>query len=335
MRAKDLVRQILTFSRPDEETGRRPLEISLIVKEVLKLFRASLPATIEIKQNLEKGRVLADATQIHQVLMNLCVNATHAMDDNGVLEVNLYRIDLSGIDLESLSLIGLKPGPFLRLSVSDTGCGMDAATMQRIFEPYFTTKDFGKGTGLGLAVVHGIVKRHEGAISVKSVPGRGSAFTIYLPRLKAAVETIDGPVHDLEKGNENILFIDDEQIMMEIGTQILSRLGYQVTSVMDSSKALELFRADADHFDLIITDCTMSKPTGTELAKEIRRIRPGIPIIICTSYSEKAAKNTAVDFHVEIIVKPFVAKDLANMVRRTLDKGRSKQNSRPRDPVPG
>jgi PAS domain S-box-containing protein len=335
LRAKDLVRQILTFSRPDEETGRRPLEISLIVKEVLKLLRSSLPATIEIKQNLEKGRVLADATQIHQVLMNLCVNATHAMDDNGVLEVNLNRVDLSDLDLESLSLIGLKPGPFLRLSVSDTGCGMDTATMQRIFEPYFTTKAFGKGTGLGLAVVHGIVKRHEGAISVKSVPGRGSAFTIYLPRLKAAVETVDGPVHDLEKGNENILFIDDEQIMMEIGTQILSRLGYQVTSVMDSSKALELFGADADHFDLIITDCTMSKPTGTELAKEIRRIRPGIPIIICTSYSEKAAKNTAVDFHVEIIVKPFVAKDLANMVRRTLDKGRSKQSPKPRDPVPG
>ena len=242
LRAKDLVRQILTFSRPDEEIGRRPLEISLIVKEVLKLLRASLPATIEIKQNLERGRVLADATQIHQVLMNLCVNATHAMDDHGVLEVDLFRVDLSQEDLGSLSLIGLKPGPFLRLSVSDTGCGMDTATLQRIFEPYFTTKDFGKGTGLGLAVVHGIVKRHDGAISVKSIPGKGSTFTVYLPRLKAAAETVIEPDHNLEKGNENILFIDDEQIALEIGTQILSRLGYQVTSVMDSQKALELFR---------------------------------------------------------------------------------------------
>jgi PAS domain S-box-containing protein len=335
LRAKDLVRQILTFSRPDEETGRRPLEISLIVKEVLKLLRASLPAAIEIKQNLEKGRVLADATQIHQVLMNLCVNATHAMDDNGVLEVNLFRVDLSEDDLESLSLIGLKPGPFLRLSVSDTGCGMDTATMPRIFEPYFTTKDFGKGTGLGLAVVHGIVKRHDGAISVKSAPGKGTTFTIYLPCLKAAALTVDGPVHDLEKGNENILFIDDEQIMLEIGTQILSRLGYQVTSVTDGLKALELFRADADHFDLVITDCSMSKLTGTEFAKEIHRIRPGIPVIICTGFSEKTTLSTAVDFDVEIIVKPFVAKDLANMVRKALDKDRSKQSSKPGDPVPG
>ena len=184
LRAKDLVKQILTFSRPARESERIPLEISSIVKEVMKLLRASLPATIEIRQHLEKGRALADATQIHQVLMNLCVNAAHAMEDNGLLEVNLTQVKLGENDLKSLSLIGLKPGPFLRLSVSDSGCGMDAATMQRIFEPYFTTKEVGKGSGLGLAVVHGIIKRHEGAVSVQSMEGRGATFNIYIPEIK-------------------------------------------------------------------------------------------------------------------------------------------------------
>jgi PAS domain S-box-containing protein len=327
LRAKDLVRQILTFSRPDEETGRRPLEISLIVKEVLKLLRASLPAAIEIKQNLDRGRVLADATQIHQVLMNLCVNAVHAMNDHGVLEVSLSRVELTQNDMEASSLIGLKPGPFLKLSVSDTGCGMDAATIQRIFEPYFTTKDFGKGTGLGLAVVHGVVKRHDGAISVKSSPGKGSQFTVYLPRLRAASEIAEGVDQKHDKASENILLIDDEQTMLEIGTQILSLLGYQVTSVMDSVKALELFRADADHFDLVITDCTMSKLTGTELAKEIHRVRPDMPIIICTGLSEKNAVNSAEDADVTFMTKPLVAKELANVVRKTLAKTRLKRDS--------
>ena len=335
LRAKDLVKQILTFSRPEEETGRKPLEISLIVKEILKLLRASLPATVDIRQKLEKGRVLADPTQIHQVLMNLCVNATHAMNDNGVLEVSLIQVDLSQNDMASLSLIGLKPGPFLKLSVSDTGCGMDSATMQRIFEPYFTTKDFGKGTGLGLAVVHGIVKRHDGAITVKSNPGKGTEFTVYLPRLSGATEIVEDPDHRLGKGNENILYIDDEPLMLEIGTQILSRLGYQVASVTDSLEALELFRTGPDHFDLVIANHIMPKLTGTELAKQIHRVRPDIPVIICKGFSEKTGANAEENFNVEYMVKPFVAKDLASMVRTTLEKGRLKRNSRPGDDFPG
>jgi PAS domain S-box-containing protein len=318
LRARDLVRQILTFSRPEEETGKRALEISLIVKEVLKLLRASFPSTIEIKQNVEQGRVLADPTQIHQIFMNLCVNAAQAMNDNGVLEVNLIRVDLSEDDLESLSLIGLKPGPFLRLSVSDTGCGMDAATMQRIFEPYFTTKGIGKGTGLGLAVVHGIVKRHDGAVSIQSALGKGSTFSVYLPRLESSVENSDNPVHDHRIGHENILLVDDEQIMVELATHVLTRLGYQVTPVTDALQALELFRADADHFDLIITDYVMPKMSGTELASEIHRIRPRIPIILCTGFSENVAPGTAADFGVEILTKSFVTKDLADSVRKAL-----------------
>jgi CheY-like chemotaxis protein len=241
------------------------------------------------------------------------------MEDNGILEVDLTRVDLSEEDLESLSLVGLNPGPFLRLSVSDTGCGMDVATMYRIFEPYFTTKSSGKGTGLGLAVVHGIVKRHDGAVSVQSVLGKGSTFTIYLPRLQAAAENIDEPTHYIEKGNEKILFVDDEQFMVETGTQILRLLGYQVTPVTDSMHALELFRADADRFDLIITDYTIPELSGTELAEEIHRIRPGIPIIMCTGLHENVPPDTAVEFGVEIIVKPFVVKDLAKIVRKALD----------------
>ena len=182
LRARDLVKQILTFSRPTRESERVMLEIGWIVQEVMKLLRASLPASIEIRQNLQKGRALADATQIHQVLMNLCINAAHAMNDHGVLEVNLDRVDLQENDLESLSLISLKPGPYIRLSVSDSGRGMNEATIHRIFEPYFTTKEIGKGTGLVLAVVHGIVKRLQGAVSVQSVVSKGTTLSVLFPQ---------------------------------------------------------------------------------------------------------------------------------------------------------
>ncbi len=320
LRAKDLVKQILTFSRPGGESEMAPLEIGMIVKEVMKLLRSSLPATIEIRQNLEKGRALADATQIHQVLMNLCVNAAHAMDNDGVLEVNLTRVDLRESDLKSLSLIGIKPGPFFKLSVSDTGSGMDAATMQRIFEPYFTTKEVGKGTGLGLAVVHGIVKRHEGAVSVQSVVGKGTTFSVYIPEIKREDEAPLKTVDELPGGNENILLVDDEPVMVEMGSMILERLGYQVTGETDSARALELFNANAGRFDLIITDYTMPKLTGTDLAKEIHRIRPGIPIIMCTGFSEKVTPSNAAEFGVEHIMKPFVANDIAELIRKLLDK---------------
>lgn len=320
LRAKDLVKQILTFSRPGHETTRVPLEIRMVVSEVLKLLRASLPVTIEIKHQLEPGRALADATQIHQVLMNLCVNAAQAMDNSGVLEVNLNHVDLNEADLQSLSLIGLKPGPFLRLTVSDTGSGMDASTIQRIFEPYFTTKEVGKGTGLGLAVVHGIVKRHEGAVTVQSTPGQGSTFSIYLPELPEAALMLADQMDELETGDESVLFIDDEQSMVDIGAQILSRLGYRVTTADDGLKALEMFRADPDRFDLIITDYTMPKITGTELAVEIHKTRPTTPVIICTGFSEKVTYNNAAQFGVELILKPFVVKDIAFIVRKVLDR---------------
>ncbi|MGO9687506.1 MAG: ATP-binding protein [Syntrophobacteraceae bacterium] len=319
LRARELVKQILAFSRPGREGEKVPLELSGIVQEVMKLLRASLPVSIEMRQNLEKGCALADATQIHQVLMNLCINAAHAMDDHGVLEVNLDRVHLRESDIESLSLIGLKPGPYLKLSVSDSGRGMDAATIHRIFEPYFTTKEVGKGTGLGLSVVHGIVKRFEGAVSVQSIVAKGTTFSIYIPAIEGEDEDSSMSLDGIAGGKESILLIDDEQIMVELGTMILERLGYQVTPATGSLQALELFRANADRFDLIITDCSMPDMTGTDMAKEIRRIRPGIPIIMCTGFTEKVAPGTAEEFG-GLIMKPYIAKDIAELVRKLLDK---------------
>ena len=319
LRARDLVKQILAFSRPRREGDSAMLEVGGIVQEVMKLLRASLPASIEIRQNLQKGCAMADATQIHQILMNLCINAAHAMNDHGVLEVNLDRVDLQENDLESLSLISLKPGPYIRLSVSDSGRGMDEATIHRIFEPYFTTKEIGKGTGLGLAVVHGIVKRLQGAVSVQSVVSKGTTFSVYIPAIEGGGQDCSIHFDEVAGGKESILLIDDEQIMVELGTVILERLGYQVTPATGGLQALELFRANADRFDLIITDCSMSDMTGTDMAREIHRIRPGIPIIMCTGFTEKVAPDTATEFG-GLIMKPYVAKDIAELVRKLLDK---------------
>ena len=191
IRAKELVRQILAISRSTREQQRIPIDISSIVKEALKLLRSSLPTSIEMRQKIRKGVALADPTQIHQVLMNLCTNAAHAMDGKGILEVRLSPVDLSESDLADQSIVDLKPGPYLRLTVSDTGCGMDAGTMEHIFDPYFTTKEVGKGSGLGLAVVNGIVKRHDGAMTVRSEPGKGTTFSVYIPKVDVQPEAID------------------------------------------------------------------------------------------------------------------------------------------------
>jgi PAS domain S-box-containing protein len=317
-RAKELVRQILAVARSSQGQQKMPIDISSIIKEVLKFLRSSLPTSIEIRQNIQMGVALADPTQIHQVLMNLCTNAAHAMGDKGILEVRLSPVDLSKSDLTEQSIIDLKPGPYLKLCVSDTGSGMDKATLERIFDPYFTTKEVGKGSGLGLAVVHGIIKRHDGAITVQSEPGKGSTFGIYIP----AVETSTGVVVETEQvlptGTERILLIDDEQIVVESGTAILERLGYTVTPETNSMRALEIFRFRPGEFDLIISDYTMPKLTGIDLFKEIRQIRPDIPIILCTGFSEKVTATIAVDLGVELVMKPFSMKQIAELIRKVL-----------------
>jgi PAS domain S-box-containing protein len=318
MRAKVLIGQILAFGRSSGEQQKVPAEISSIVNEALNLLRASLPSSIEIRHGIEKGVALADATQIHQVLINLCTNAAHAMDEKGIMEVHLSYVKLRKSDLADHLILGVKPGPYLKLSVSDTGCGMDAATLERIFDPYFTTKEVGKGSGLGLSVVNGIVKRHDGAITVRSVPGKGSTFSVYIP----AIGTVSGDTVETRQvmptGTERILLIDDEQIIAEMGTAILEQLGYQVTSETKSPRALEIFRSKSDEFDLVITDYTMPKLTGLELSREIHRIRPDIPIILCTGYTEKLEADDAKDLGVELIMKPFSMKQIAELVRKAL-----------------
>ena len=261
---------------------------------------------------------MADPTGIHQILLNLCTNAAHAMGDKGVLEVRLSRVDLNKSDLDGQLIVDLKPGQYLKLSISDTGCGMDARTLERIFDPYFTTKEVGKGSGLGLAVVHGIVKRQGGAITVQSEPGKGTLFCIYIPAMEAMVDPIVETRQVLPTGTERILLIDDEQSIVEMETAVFEELGYDVTPVTDSLRALEIFRSRPGEFDLIITDYTMPNLTGIDLSKEIRRIEPDIPIILCTGFSEKVTEKGAMDLGVELAMKPFSMKQIAELVRKVL-----------------
>jgi CheY-like chemotaxis protein len=320
-RASDLVQQILTFSR-QKDSEKKVLQISTIIKEVLKMLRASLPATIEIKQNInpESGKVLADATQIHQVLINLCTNAAHAMRKNGgVLEIMLANVDLTFDDVKKY--VDIKPGAYVKLTVSDTGTGMDPNIIECIFDPYFTTKKEGEGTGLGLAVVHGIISQYGGAIEVQSEPGKGTAFHILIPRIDHEHKmTLKKEFGEPPKGTETILFIDDEKYLVELAKKILEYLGYQVVSSTSSIEALKLFMEGPDRFDLVITDMTMPHMTGDKLTEEILRIRPDIPIILCTGFSEMISEDKAKSLGIrEYILKPLIMNNLAEKVRKVLD----------------
>ncbi len=325
-RASELVKQILTFSRQTEHE-RRPTEIYLIVKEAFKLLRASIPSTIEIRENIDpkSGTVLADSTQIHQVLMNLGTNAYHAMrETGGILAVELSRVEIQRHDTK-VTGFEITPGSYVKLEISDTGCGMDRAVMERIFEPYFTTKDKSEGTGMGLALIHGIVKKHEGHISVYSEPGEGSTFQVYLP----CIETDEiRPAGELQKeisgGNERILVVDDEKSIVLMEQRMLENLGYQVTATGNCLEALQLFVAGPDDFDLIITDMTMPRMTGAELAQKILSIRPDIPIVLCTGFSELINEKKAKAIGIrEYVMKPVVTREIATVVRKLLDEKKS------------
>ena len=320
-RAKDLVNQILAFSRQSEQT-RKPVQIAPLVKETLKLMRASLPTTIEIREEIkEQGALVeADPTQIHQVLMNLCTNASDAMGEKGgVLEVNLDRINLDDTQT-ALSYPDLNPGIYELLSVSDTGKGMDEATMERIFDPYFTTKKPGKGTGMGLAMSHGIVKSHGGGIQVHSEVGKGTTFQILLPSIDGVPKTEEEALKPLPTGEERILFVDDEVALVDLGKQMLEHLGYSVDAKTSSIEALETFRSRPNDFDLIVTDKTMPNLTGFDLGKECKKIRPDIPIVLCTGFSESTLLLRAGSMGIsEIIMKPLLMRDLAEVVRKVLD----------------
>jgi PAS domain S-box-containing protein len=320
-RASDLVKQILTFSRQTEQE-LTPVDIAPTVREGLMLLRSTLPSTIAIQQDIavspEEGVVLADRTQIHQVLMNLCTNAFHAMRAKGgtlSLKLSTVHADAQLVSQHS----NLTEGPYVCLTVSDTGHGMDAAVMERIFDPYFTTKKIGEGTGMGLAVVQGIVKSYGGAISVSSEPGKGTTFRVFLPRIE---QDLPPPVEATEApatGTERILFVDDEETLVDLGKEILQSLGYQVSAKMTSLEALETFRAQPEEFDLVITDMTMPGLTGKELAKQLLAIRPDIPIILCTGFSEIMDEKQAREAGIrEFIMKPYGISGLANVVRKVL-----------------
>jgi len=320
IRAKDLTRQILTFSRQTEQ-DRIPLIISPIIKETLKLLRFSFPSTIEIRQNVETegGAILADQAQIQQILMNLCTNAAYAMrEEGGVLEIGLTDVYLSSSDVVQND--NLEPGNYISLTVRDTGPGMERSVKDRIFDPYYTTKGKGEGTGLGLAVVHGIVKNYDGAITVESEPEKGTVFQVFLPKVEGQILSKPAGAVHLPVGTESILLIDDEQSMLKAMQQMLERLGYTVDAKWSSTEALETFREDSDGFDLIITDYTMPEMTGVILAKAMMGIRPDVPVILCTGFSEQVdeEKSKAIGIRA-FAMKPIIMREMAETIRQVLD----------------
>jgi len=319
-RASDLVKQILTFSRQSEHEVQ-PLRIQIILVEVLKLIRASLPTTIKIVQNINRhcGMVMADPTHIHQVVMNLVTNSFHSMEDSGgILEVSLSEVDISVEDFVNPEMLH---GKYACLTISDTGEGMDEKTVSKIYEPYYTTKRTGKGTGLGMSVVHGIVKRYNGDIQVSSEPGKGTVFKVYFPLerdKKNEVETVQACA--VPKGNERILLVDDELMIVRTHTKTLERLGYRVTPHISSTSVLEIFKSSPDDFDLVITDMTMPDMTGIQLSQEILSIRPDMPIILCTGYSKQIDEEKAKALGIRgYVMKPIIKSEMAKKIREVLD----------------
>lgn len=325
-RAKELVRQILTFSR-QRKSELLPVKVSLMINEALKLLRASLPTTIKIRHSLKSNRsVLTDPTNIHQVLMNLCTNASYVMqDEGGILEVSLSDVELDAEFAKKHS--DIQPGKFINLTVKDSGSGMTPEVTERIFDPFFTTKKLGEGTGMGLSVVHGIVKSHGGTITVESSPGKGSKFSVFLPAIETEATDTADQAQLVITGSERILFVDDEDFQADIGKRLLERLGYRVTAKTNSIEAFELFRQNPHEFDLVITDMTMPDLTGDILARKIIAIRPDIPIIVCTGYSERINPDIVKEIGIrELAMKPVVMKDIAQMIERVLSKSTKRRN---------
>lgn len=318
-RASELVKQILDFSRK-AEPKRIPLQLADVIKETIKFLGSTLPSTITIKLQVDTAQtILADQTQVNQILINLCTNAFHAMETTGgILDISLKDCELSLHDLRHQPKI--QPGRFVELSIRDTGAGIPLRAQERIFEPYFTTKETGRGTGMGLAIVHGIVKNYGGFITFESRPGAGTVFHLFFPAIEqVAADEVETEV-SIPSGNERILLIDDEEFLAEIGKAMLEELGYTVTVKTSSLEALVAFQDQPDGFDVVITDQTMPDMTGTELAHEIFQVRQDLPIILCTGYStiitEESAKNCGIR---EVATKPLSIKGIAVLLRTVLD----------------
>ncbi len=319
-RAADLVKRILTFGRKSEQE-KRIITLEPLLKEVLKFIRASLPSTIEIRPDFKapQSKVLADPTQMHQVLMNLCTNAGQAMrEDGGTLEVTVDRVllDADSGDLDP----DMTEGTYVRLDVTDSGKGIPPEIRERIFDPYFTTKKQGEGTGLGLAVVHGIVKSHGGSIRVRNWQEKGTTFHVFLPVVEAGVDEQETSAEKAPTGTERILFVDDEASLTRMAKLMLEDLGYAVRAETDSTLALEVFQGDPAAFDLVITDMTMPKMTGKEMAQRILTIRPDIPVILCTGFSEEISHSQAEELGIKaFFLKPMIREKIAPTIRGVLD----------------
>jgi signal transduction histidine kinase/ActR/RegA family two-component response regulator len=316
-RGRELISQLLTFSRKSA-AALTPLQLSSVVRETVELLRASIPPAVGIKVAIdgESGLVLGDARQMQHVLMHLCTNAAQAMGEKGgVLDIALCDFNVPAGENTG----GIDAGPYVKLVVSDTGCGMQPEVIDKVFDPFFTTKT--SGPGLGLSVVHGIVRQHGGCITVDSTKGKGSAFTVYLPRAAPAPGRDDAEERAVSRGHKRILFIDDEEIIVDLGGQVMKKLGYMVTGMTSGSKALALFRRDPMRFDLVITDQTMPGVTGLELAGLLRKARADIPVILCTGYSQSVDANAAEEAGIRaVIMKPFTRDEIARAVSGALEK---------------
>jgi len=327
-RAKQLVRQILSFSRQGEQQ-KLLMSLKPIVKETIDFLRASIPSTIKLQHYIkpDAGAVVADSTQMQQVLMNLCTNAAHAMEnEGGVLKIVL---DTKTIAEEDVRLDPeVERGEYVRLTVSDTGHGIEPGVLHRIFDPYFTTKGPDKGTGLGLSVVHGIVKSHGGIIRVYSEVGKGTVFHVLLPRADEVPKKEEKAVRLLPSGTERILVVDDEKPLADIYEKMLGMLGYQVEIRTSPVEALEAVRMNPQKYDLVITDMTMPQMTGYSLSKKLMEIRPGLPVILCTGFSdlvnEEKARSAGI---LAFLLKPVPLHDLANTMRKVLDETHREKHS--------
>lgn len=325
-RAKDLVQHILSFSRK-EATTPIPVKINIIATEAMKLLRATIPTTIEIQENIDSncGYISGNPTQVHQVIVNLCTNASQAMEEKGgVLTITVSTTELAeDFFLNRPERSGMNAGTYIKITVCDTGPGIDPHIIGRIFDPYFTTKDTGKGSGMGLSVSLGIVKNFGGTIEVESKIGHGTSFHVYFPKVdqEEMPETKELVIENLEaRGSESILIVDDEKSIVTMNEQLLKRLGYKVTTTIQSTEALDLFRAQPSSFDLVITDQTMPVMTGEQLAHELLAIRPDIPIILCTGYSSTVNEDKAREIGIsEFVMKPIQHDVFASTIRRVLD----------------
>jgi len=319
-RAAGLVKQILAFSR-QAATEDVALQPAIIIREAIKILRPSLPSTIIIKQQIHTTTksIVADPTQVHQILMNLCTNAYHAMEvQGGILEIILKDCELSPEDLHNQ--VGVQPGSFVVLTIGDSGPGIPVEIREKIFDPYFTTKEVGKGTGMGLAIVHGIIKRYGGFVTCETAPGKGTVFQVFFPAIEQPAAVASKTAETIQAGKERILFIDDEELLVELGKAVLERLGYAVTVRTSSLEAWNTFQNQPDQFDVVITDQTMPGMTGSDLALKMLQLRPDLPVILCTGYSSLISEEKARAMGIKgFAMKPLVRKEIALLIRQVLD----------------